>query len=56
LKARVAEDLELYLKDDMQAWVLDADGHYSRAAREGHVSAQALLMSLYDDRLALTEG
>src|SRR5476651_2103799 len=31
LKARVAEDLRLYLEDDMQAWVLNTDGHYSRA-------------------------
>jgi polyphosphate kinase len=56
LKARVAEDLKLYLEDDMQAWVLNSDGHYSRAASERHVSAQACLMSLYDERLALTEG
>ena len=56
LKARVAEDLKLYLEDDMQAWVLNSDGHYSRAASEGHVSAQACLMSLYDERLALTES
>ena len=33
LQARVAEDLKLYLEDDMQAWVLDADGRYTRAER-----------------------
>jgi polyphosphate kinase len=41
LQARVIEDLKLYLEDDVQAWVLDADGQYARAAGEGKVSAQA---------------
>jgi hypothetical protein len=40
----------------MQAWVLASDGHYHRAAGEGHLSAQARLMTLYDERVALTEG
>ncbi len=56
LKARVAEDLKLYLEDDMQAWTLDTDGHYSRATGEKKISAQARLMNLYDERVALTEG
>jgi len=56
LKARVAEDLKLYLEDDMQAWVLDTDGGYARAAGEGQMSAQLRLMKLYDERVALTEG
>src|SRR6202522_1824597 len=56
LRARVAEELQLYLRDDMQAWTLDTDGHYSRASGEKKFSAQSRLMTLYDDRLALTEG
>jgi polyphosphate kinase len=56
LKDRVTDDLKLYLQDDMQAWVLDTDGHYSRAVVDGQVSAQLRLMNLYDERVALTEG
>jgi polyphosphate kinase len=56
LQARVADDLKLYLSDDMQAWVLDTDGHYSRAEGEGKISAQMRLLSQYDERLALTES
>jgi polyphosphate kinase len=56
LKERVTDDLQLYLQDDMQAWVLDTDGHYSRAGGEGQISAQMRLMNLYDERVALTEG
>jgi len=58
LQARVADDLELYLTDDTLAWILTTDGRYTRAesARaEGapHVSAQALLLSQYDDKVAM---
>jgi polyphosphate kinase len=56
LKDRVTDDLKLYLQDDMQAWVLDTDGHYSRSVVDGQVSAQMRLMNLYDERVALTEG
>jgi hypothetical protein len=40
----------------MQAWTLHTDGHYSRATGEKKISAQARLMNLYDERVALTEG
>src|SRR5258708_51784 len=56
LQSRVTEELPLYLPDDMQAWVLDTGGHYSRAVSDGQVSAQLRLMNLYDERVALTEG
>jgi polyphosphate kinase len=56
LRLRVAEDLKLYLEDDMQAWVLNSDGSYSRAAGDGEVSAQMRLLGLYDDRLALLDS
>ncbi len=56
LKARVVEDLKLYLEDDMQAWVLNRDGHYSRVAADGQISAQARLLTLHDERIALTES
>jgi polyphosphate kinase len=55
LQARVADDLKLYLADDCQAWVLGSDGQYARAGAAGGLSAQARLLSLYDDRVALTE-
>jgi polyphosphate kinase len=56
LKARVVEDLKLYLEDDMQAWVLNQNGHYSRVATDGQISAQARLLTLHDERVALTES
>jgi polyphosphate kinase len=56
LRSRVADDLKLYLEDDMQTWVLDADGSYTRASGERKFSAQLRLMNEYDDRVALTEG
>jgi polyphosphate kinase len=54
MQARVAEDLQLYLEDDTQAWVMESEGLYSRA--EGAtLSAQARLLGLYDERVPLTE-
>src|SRR5450755_47414 len=55
LKARVADDLKLYLRDDTQAWVLNSEGHYARAEGADQVSAQTLLLSLYDERVALVD-
>ena len=56
LQSRVAEDLELYLADDSQAWVLNSSGHYVRAQRGEHVCAQTRLLSLYDERVPLTDA
>jgi polyphosphate kinase len=56
LKSRMTEELELYLEDDVQAWVLGSDGGYSRVASENGVSAQMRLLNSYDERMALTEG
>jgi polyphosphate kinase len=53
---RVADDLKLYLADDTQAWVLNSSGEYARAARDGHVCAQTGLLSLYDERVPLTDA
>ena len=47
LYARVERDLELYLADNSQAWVLGRDGHYVKAAPgagEDRLSAQKRLM------------
>jgi polyphosphate kinase len=55
LQSRVTEDLHLYLADDCQAWDLKSDGRYYRATA-GHTSAQARLLNLYDERMALTES
>jgi len=56
LQSRVTEDLHLYLADDCQAWDLKSDGRYHRAGTAGHASAQAGLLNLYDERVALTES
>src|ERR1700724_3360110 len=56
LQSRVTEDLHLYLADDCQAWDLKSDGRYHRAGTAGHTSAQARLLHLYDERVALTES
>jgi polyphosphate kinase len=58
LQSRVADDLNLYLTDDTQAWILNSDGCYTRAestraAGAPHVSAQALLLSQYDDKVTM---
>ncbi len=55
-RGRVAEELNLYLADDAQAWELASNGQYSRAAGDGSLSAQAKLLSRYDERVALTES
>jgi polyphosphate kinase len=58
LQSRVADDLNLYLADDMQSWVLDSSGHYSRAESAGAdpVCAQTRLLSLYDERVPLMDA
>ncbi len=56
LQTRVTDELNLYLKDDCQAWNLSSDGHYSRAGTACRISAQARLLGRYDERVALTES
>ena len=56
LQTRVSDDLNLYLADDCQAWTLASTGQYTRAGTAGGVNAQARLLSLYDERVALTES
>ena len=51
---RIVEDLETYLADTEQAWVLKADGRYERAANGAdapQVSAQAVLLQRYSDSI-----
>src|SRR6202522_729822 len=55
-RARVADELNLYLADDTQAWELGSNGQYSRATGSGNLSAQAKLLSRYDERVALMES
>ena len=55
-RARVADELDLYLADDAQAWELASNGQYSRAVGDGSLSAQARLLSRYDERVALMES
>ncbi len=46
LRARISDDLELYLRDDVGAWLQGPDGEYVRATTSGDspVSAQQLLL------------
>lgn len=47
LQKRIISDLEIYLQDNTQSWILSADGRYKRADREGGappVSAQTTLL------------
>ena len=48
---RIVEDLETYLSDNTQAWVLGADGSYTRviAGNVPAVSAQETLLRRYAD-------
>ncbi len=56
MKQRIADDLELYLKDDCQSWLLSSDGRYTRTSTDGQVNAQSQFLSMFDDRVALTES
>jgi polyphosphate kinase len=56
LKQRVADDLELYLKDDCQSWMLSSEGNYTRISEDGKVNAQSEFLRLFDDRVALLEA
>ncbi len=55
LQKRVADDLDLYLEDDCQSWLLGSDAKYTRTSSDGEVNAQASFLNLFDDRVALTE-
>jgi polyphosphate kinase len=48
-KKRILDDLEMYLRDDTQAWELDQDGRYRRATGRGipTVCAQNELLNTY---------
>ncbi len=56
LKTRVIDDLKSYLEDNVQAWILQSDGLYTRAAGDGQNSAQMRLLKLYDERVALVDA
>jgi polyphosphate kinase len=55
LQSRVAEDLELYLLDDTEAWLLDSAGQYARANGALEMCAQNRLLALYDERESLAD-
>jgi polyphosphate kinase len=57
LQLRVADDLNLYLADDTQAWVMNSTGNYTRAEGAADpVCAQTRLLSLYDERVPLIDA
>ncbi|MEJ2114744.1 MAG: polyphosphate kinase 1 [Gammaproteobacteria bacterium] len=45
-RKRIIQELEIYLKDNCQAWILQSDGNYSHPVSFGHsaVSAQQILL------------
>jgi polyphosphate kinase len=48
LQTRILQDLDLYLKDNTQSWLLQPDGSYRqllKAKNEEPVQAQAMLMN-----------
>ena len=48
LKARILTDLDCYLKDNSQAWIMQSDGSYVQSVPEGDVfRVQAELMKQY---------
>jgi polyphosphate kinase len=55
LRARVVDDLEMYLQDDTQAWLLDSAGGYTRADGAAGLCAQTRLLSQFDERIAFLE-
>jgi polyphosphate kinase len=48
---RIVEDLQTYLADNTQAWVLGQDGSYTRASADNapSLSAQETLLRRYAD-------
>jgi len=44
LKERIIAQLEAFLIDTAQSWLLDADGHYHRPEASEHLPVQTLLM------------
>src|SRR5271166_1727343 len=56
LQARVAEELDLYLADDVQAWIMLSSGQYVRARDTTHTCAQTRLLNRYDERVALKDN
>jgi polyphosphate kinase len=55
LKARIRKDLERYLADTGNAWLLQSDGSYRRAARAAAHDAQAELLEAYSAAARLPE-
>jgi polyphosphate kinase len=56
-RERILRELEIYLNDDTQAWILDGSGRYQRAARGSgaggrSVSAQTELIGIYATGMA----
>ena len=46
-RERILRELEIYLSDDTQAWILNAAGLYERAVKGSGVDAQAELIGMY---------
>jgi polyphosphate kinase len=49
-RERIVQDLEVYLRDSLETWLLSADGSYARpAGRERNPSAQLLLLQRHTE-------
>jgi polyphosphate kinase len=55
LRHRIREDLEVYLTDTTNAWLLQSDGSYRRATGPVQLDAQAQLLETYAAALRLPE-
>ena len=60
IRARIREDLERYLQDDSNAWLLQSDGSYQRAVADTAATkppgdAQAELLEAYAAAARLPE-
>lgn len=49
LRARVVQHLEAYLADTAQSWLLQADGSYARAEREGELHSRPVQLRMLED-------
>ena len=55
LRTRIRDDLEYYLTDTCNSWVLQSDGSYMRATGAPRIDVQELLLDTYAAAVRLPE-
>jgi polyphosphate kinase len=55
MRTRIRDDLELYLTDNRNAWLLQSDGSYRRASGTPGVDVQEQLLDAYAAAVRLPE-